>query len=156
MNALADVLTPVAVLGCALVAGIFFTFSNFVMSALGQLPSKQGIAAMQAINVTVLNPWFFAVFFGTAAACVLIAIRAILGGSGTNALYPLAGTALYLLGCILVTIVGNVPLNDRLARVEPESSEGASLWTFYLSRWTVWNHVRTAASLAAAGFLMMA
>ena len=92
MNALADVLTPVAVLGCALVAGIFFTFSNFVMSALGQLPSKQGIAGMQAINVTVLNPWFFAVFFGTAAACVLIAIRAILGGSGTDALYPLAAS----------------------------------------------------------------
>lgn len=27
------------------------------MSALARLPAAQGIAAMQAINITVINPW---------------------------------------------------------------------------------------------------
>ena len=58
-----NVMILFSALGSALVAGIFFAFSTFVMKALGRLQPEQGIAAMQAINVTVLNPWFFTVFF---------------------------------------------------------------------------------------------
>ncbi len=156
MNVLADLLTPAAVLGCGLVAGIFFAFSTFVMRALGRLPATEAIAAMQAINITVLNPWFFAAFFGTAAACLVLVVLALTGWNGAHAAYLIAGSALYLLGTILVTIAFNVPLNDRLAKVDPESADGAALWTHYLERWNRWNHVRTAASLAAAAAYMMA
>ncbi len=156
MNVLADLLTPAAVLGCGLVAGIFFAFSSFVMSALGRLPAKEGIAAMQAINITVLNPWFFAAFFGTAAACLVLVVLALTGWNGAHAEYLIAGSALYLLGTILVTIAFNVPLNDRLAAVDPGRSDGAVLWTHYLVRWNSWNHVRTAASLGAAAAFTMA
>jgi hypothetical protein len=52
------VLTFVSALGCGLVAGIFFTFSNFVMKSLARLSPAQGIAAMQTINADVLNRWF--------------------------------------------------------------------------------------------------
>jgi uncharacterized membrane protein len=156
MNVLADLLTPAAVLGCGLVAGIFFAFSTFVMSALGRLPAREGIAAMQAINVTVLNPWFFAAFFGTAAACLVLAVFALMGWDGADVVYLIAGSALYLLGTLLVTIAFNVPLNDRLAKVDPESADGTALWTHYLVRWNSWNHVRTAASLAAAAAYMVA
>jgi uncharacterized membrane protein len=62
----------------------------------------------------------------------------------------LAGAALYLVGCLGVTIVGNVPLNNRLARVEAGTEEAREVWGVYLRRWTFWNHVRTAASLAAS------
>jgi uncharacterized membrane protein len=34
---------------------------------------------------------------------------------------------------MLATIVFDVPLNDALATVEPDSADGASLWTRYLS-----------------------
>jgi uncharacterized membrane protein len=61
-NELIGTVAVSTMLGAALVAGIFFAFSTFVMTALGRLPPEQGIAAMQSINVTVLNPWFFAVF----------------------------------------------------------------------------------------------
>ena len=64
------VLIFAAAIGCGLVAGIFFAFSSFVMAALGRLPSDHGIAAMNAINVTVINPMFFLAFFGTAALCL--------------------------------------------------------------------------------------
>jgi uncharacterized membrane protein len=70
--------------------------------------------------------------------------------------YLLAGCALYLLGCLLVTVAFNVPLNNRLAAADPDSSAAEALWAHYLSRWTLWNHVRTAASLAAAGLFAMA
>jgi uncharacterized membrane protein len=63
---------------------------------------------------------------------------------------------LYLLGSILVTIAFNVPLNRALAAVNPDSTEGAGMWTRYLSVWTTWNHVRAVASLAAAASFMMA
>jgi hypothetical protein len=65
-------------LGCGLVAGVFFAFSSFVMNALARLPAAQGIAAMQSINVVVINPLFMTAFLGTAAACVLLAISSVL------------------------------------------------------------------------------
>jgi uncharacterized membrane protein len=149
------VVISVAILGCALVAGIFYAFSTFVMSALARLTPEEGIRAMQAINVTVINPWFFAAFFGAAAACVLLGVGAAIGWTEMDSTWLYCGSALYLVGTILVTIVGNVPLNNRLERVEAGTPEATELWAFYLKRWTFWNHVRTVASLAAAAAFMM-
>jgi uncharacterized membrane protein len=143
-------LTVLAALGSGLIAGVFFAFSAFVMRALSRLPPHQGIAAMQAINLAVLTPWFFAAFFGTAAACVILAIATLLRWGEPGAILVLAGSLLYLVGSILVTMLRNVPLNDTLAAAAADSGEGALLWTRYLAGWTAWNHVRTAASLAAA------
>jgi uncharacterized membrane protein len=57
------VLTLLAMLGCGLMAGFFFAFSAVIMAALARLPPAQGIAAMQTINVVVINPWFGVAFF---------------------------------------------------------------------------------------------
>lgn len=111
---------------------------------------------MQSINITVLNPLFFAAFFGTAAACILLAVFSLLGWHQRGAAYLLVGSLLYLVGTVLVTSVFNVPLNEALARVDPDSTEGASLWISYLANWTAWNHVRTAAALAAAASFTIA
>ena len=74
----------------------------------------------------------------------------VLRWSEPASVYLLAGSLFYLVGSILVTIVCNVPLNDRLAAVSPDSAVGHTLWSEYLSTWTRWNHVRTFASLLAA------
>lgn len=145
-----------AALGCGLVAGIFFAFSTFVMSALAQRPPKEGIAAMQVINITVINPWFMVAFFGTGAACVFLTVSSLLKWHQPAAAYLLIGSLLYLVGTLGVTIVFNVPLNDALAIVDPGSADGASLWSSFLTNWTNWNHVRTAAALAAAALLTIA
>ncbi|MGH7426971.1 MAG: DUF1772 domain-containing protein [Candidatus Methylomirabilaceae bacterium] len=150
------VLTLFSALGCALVAGVFFAFSTFVMKALARLPPAQGIAAMQSINVTVINRSFMGALFGTGAACVVLAIAALRSGQGRGAAYVLAGSLLYIVGTILVTIVFNVPRNNALARVDPASADGARLWAGYVKSWTAWNHVRTAAALAAAAALTVA
>lgn len=143
-------------LGCGLIAGVFFAFSSFVMSALGRLQSAQGMAAMQSINITVINPSFMTLFLGTALACIFLAIASLFKWDQPDALYLLLGSLLYLVGTFLVTIAFNVPLNDALAIVKPDSPEGASLWSKYLSNWTLWNHLRTVAALAAAALFTIA
>ena len=149
-------LTLIAALGCGLVAGVFYAFSTFVMKALARLTAAQGIAAMQSINITVINPLFMGAFFGTAAACVLVVVFSLLRWSGPETVYLLIGGLVYLIGTILVTIAFNVPRNDALAAVDPASANGARLWASYVTSWTAWNHVRTAAALAAAVLLTFA
>lgn len=144
-----------SVLGCGLVAGIFFTFSTFVMKALAQLKPAQGIAAMQAINIAVINPLFMTAFLGTGVACIFLAVTSLLKGHLPGAAYLLIGSLLYLFGTVGVTIAFNVPLNDALAIVKVESSEGAKLWAKYLIDWTLWNHVRTIAALVAVAMLTL-
>ena len=71
-------------------------------------------------------------------------------------MFLLAGALLYFAGTFMATMFFNVPLNDALAAVAPDSSEGASLWSRYLVTWTNWNHVRTIAALAASAVLTIA
>jgi uncharacterized membrane protein len=150
------VLTLLSALGCAMMAGVFFAFSTFVMKALARLPAEQGVAAMQAINVAAVTFAFMAALFGTAAACGTLAVWAFLAWSERFAPYLLIGSALYLVGTILLTIAYHVPRNEALARAEPRGCGAESHWRRYLSGWTAWNHVRAAASLAAAAALTIA
>lgn len=145
----------VAALGCALMAGLFYAFSVAVMRALGALPPAQGIAAMQSINVAIINRWFLAVFFGAGAACMIVIVAGLLRWSVAGSGFAVAGGLLYLIGTLLVTIAFNVPRNNALARTQPGSTEGAALWADYLAGWTAWNHVRTLAALAATACLVV-
>ncbi len=153
MNGFLFVLTLLAALGCAMMAGVFFAFSAFVMKALARLPAEQGIAAMQAINVAALTLAFMAALFGTAVACGALALWALFAWGERIAPYLLVGSALYLVGTIVLTIVYHVPRNEALATMEPHGADAESR---YLSGWTAWNHVRAAAALAAAAVLIIA
>ncbi len=53
MNPLIPLVGITVLLGSALVGGVFFAFSSFVMKALARVPSPEGIAAMQSINVVI-------------------------------------------------------------------------------------------------------
>ena len=156
IDGLVFVLAFVSALGCGLIAGIFFAFSSFVMKSLTRLPPANGIAAMQAINVDVLNGWFFAAFFGTALCCLVLAVSSFFRWDRPDAIYLLTGSLLYLVGTILVTIIFNVPLNDALAAVDPVTGHPSGFWTTYVKSWTAWNHVRTGMALAAAASFTVA
>jgi uncharacterized membrane protein len=150
MQSLLTLGTWVAALGSAVIAGVFFAFSAFIMRALARRPPAEGMAAMQEINIVVVRSSFIVVFFATAAASLAFAVAALLHWGDPRALPWLAGAAFYVLGTFALTIVRNVPLNDALAAAAPESPEGAAVWARYLTEWTWWNSVRTAASCAAA------
>jgi uncharacterized membrane protein len=143
------ILEILGIVGSGLTAGIFFAFSTFVMAALARIPPEQGIAAMNSINVTVINPWFMTVFMGTPVICAILAVMAFLKWSEPGSAIILAASLIYIVGSFVVTMVFNVPLNDALAAVTPASGEGGALWTRYLSDWTFWNAVRTVLPLLA-------
>lgn len=139
-----------AAFGAALVGGVFFGFSSFIMAGLGRLSPEQGVAAMNSINVTVINPGFMTALFGTGLLCLIVGALS-LGSLGTlDGKLILAAALLYLVGCDGVTMALNVPLNNALAAMTPGTPEAAALWTRYLGEWTLWNSVRTAASFGSA------
>ena len=154
MDGLLVALTLVTALGCGVVAGVFYAFSTFVMRALSRLPLAQGVAAMQAINAAAIPSVFYFTALGTALGCVVLAGWALIEWHEPFAPYLLAGSALYLSGAMVVTVVFNLPRNDSLARVDPEGAEAAGSWSRYLAEWTVWNHLRGAAALAASAVLI--
>jgi len=129
---------------------VFFAFSAFVMKALAQLPASRGVAAMQRINVVVLNPLFLGVFMGTALLAAGCVIASFFPWSAPRSPLLLAGGLLYLAGSFFVTMAFNVPRNERLARLDAESSEAAVYWPIYVREWSNWNHLRAAASVASA------
>lgn len=149
-------LTFATALGAGVIGGVFFAFSSFVMTALARLPPPQGIAAMQAINIVVINPVFLGVFLGTALASVVLVIVAFTAWSEPGAIWLLAGGGLYLVGTFGATMAFNVPRNNALAGLDPAAAEAAPSWARYAREWTAWNHVRAAAAVAAAACLTIA
>ncbi len=150
MNLLMLIMGIVALLGSALIGGVFFTFSSFVMKALARVPSANGIAAMQSINVVVINPSFVGAFMGTAVLSLGIIGFALTRGSDPAALFFLGGAVSYFTGTFLVTMFGNVQLNNQLAAVSATDPAASDVWNHYLERWTMWNTVRTVAAMVAA------
>ncbi|HTV67098.1 MAG TPA: anthrone oxygenase family protein [Rhizobiaceae bacterium] len=145
-----------AAIGSAILGGFFLSWSNLVMPALDRIPATAGIAAMNATNVVVYNPLFFLLFLGVPLLCAGLAIYAAtnLGRAGSLAL--IAGAVLIVFGMAGVTMSANVPMNDALARLDPNSAAALEYWQMMLDRWTFWNHVRTLACLAAAGCFITA
>ena len=133
---------PAAALGCAVNGGIFFAFSSFVMPALHRLGPERATAAMNAINVTAVRAPFMVVLFGTAALTVATGISGIRNRDAVL----IAGSAVFLVGVIGVTIGYHVPLNDALAK-------GSTTWQDYAPGWTALNHVRAASGIAAAALI---
>jgi uncharacterized membrane protein len=148
-------LAVISAVGCGLNAGVFFAFSNFVIPAFARLPVPQGIAAMQSVNVTVENPLFAVVIFGTAAVCLYLAAVALRHLDRPASRFQLIGSVLYLGVAMVATFGSNVPLNYALAKVSPLTTEGARFWQAFLQNWMLWNYVRTAGAEAAAVFLTL-
>ena len=50
MESLLTALTWISTLGAALIAGVFFGFSTFIMTAFGRRPPAEAIAAIRGVN----------------------------------------------------------------------------------------------------------
>jgi uncharacterized membrane protein len=89
--------------------------STFVMRALSEPSPAAGMEAMQRINAEIVIPTFLLLFLGTRVIAVLTTIVPLKVGSGRS--YVIAGTACYLAGVLGVSMLCNVPMNNRLARL---------------------------------------
>lgn len=143
-------------IGCGLMAGLYFAFSTFIMTALGRIDTVAGISAMNSINTVIVQSLFMPVFLGTTVAGLVLAVMGAVRWSEPGAIAMLVGGLVYVVGMFVVTAVFNVPLNDALAAADPASAEAAALWARYPETWTWWNHVRTIASTAACALFIAA
>ena len=150
------VVAVLAAVGSGLIGGVFFIFSTTIMRAFSRLSPVEGIAAMNMINVVIINPMFLGVFLGTGVLCAVLGVVSIVGWQQTGSGWMLAGALLYLIGSLAVTMIFNVPRNNALAAADATSGEGQKVWTDYLRNWTFWNHVRTIASVAASATFAIA
>lgn len=140
----------------AVLGGVFYGFSSFIMTALGRVDGAEGMRAMQRINIDVFHPSFMGLFFGLPVITAGLAVFGWLYLDRHAAIFLTAGALAQVLGCFAVTAAGNVPLNEALARADADSPEGQALWRRYLSRWTFFNHVRTFMCCVTAAVLVAA
>ena len=89
------------------------------------------MATMQTINVVVFNPWFGGAFSFAPVACALAMVTALARWPAPDALWVVAGGAIFLIGTLGVTALCNVPRNDALeampaADQAPQSSGRAT------------------------------
>lgn len=136
-----------------MVTGLLFAFSNFVMRALAMLPSKEGMFAMQQINEKIINPVFLAFFLGTPLLCLMIGVYGAMHLRAIGSAFLLAGSLLNLIGPFGITMLCNVPLNNRLAQAD--AAEAEAVWPEYQIRWQRWNHARTYIGLISIVFLAL-
>ena len=147
-----------ATLSTAAVGGLFCAFSTFVMRGLDRTDPAEALIAMRGINAEAQASAPFLVFFVgstvlAAGVGVLAVTRLAQPGSG----YVLAG-AVFAVVAFVVTMLCNVPLNDRLDALDPSALSAAdalSQWQAYLGTWTNWNHVRTVSPLVGSVLMLI-
>ncbi len=151
------VLISGATIACALVAGVFQAFSEFVMVSLDHSMRAGGIESMQIINREVFTTIFMVMLIGMSLVAPIMAGIALLKLRGPARTHILLGSAAYVVGVFAVTLLGNVPMNNALARLPFDSVAAKDYWeTVFFPRWTFWNHVRTIGSVVAAAFYLLA
>ena len=146
-------------LACAVwvgvMAGFFFAFSFVVMPGLAAMEPLAALDSMQAINLAVRNAVFALVFFGALILCIGVAIHALIRRDAPAWRLALPAALIYLVGAFGVTTLFNVPLNAEIAPLDPARPENAGAMVAYIAEWTLWNHVRTLARLAALVLMLL-
>lgn len=129
----------------SMAAGIIFIFSNTIMPSLATLDADVGISIMNEINIVIVNPAFIVPFFGGLISAYPTGVmwKNPNDFSKPARYYAVAMTLLFFFGEVMVTITQNVPRNNALLAVDPESEEGATYWEDqFLKGWVAWNNVR--------------
>ncbi|WFL78302.1 DUF1772 domain-containing protein [Altererythrobacter arenosus] len=156
MGVVIDGLLWFTVISVAIMAGVYFTFSTFVMRSLDEIAAPAGMLAMQSINRVILKSIFLPIFFASSLAAAALVVLTLLEPSVPGAGWALLGSGLYVLGMFVVTVAGNVPLNNRLEATDAKGPDGEAMWATYLARWTLWNHLRTLACTVSLVLLILA
>ena len=140
----------------AMVAGVFQSFSDFVMSGLARAKPAGGIETMQHINRTVFRSVFLSAFLSLVPLTLAFAVYAWMNADGLSRGLIVAAGLIYFTTVFVVTMAGNVPMNQQLDRLHYSSAEANAYWQVYSRKWTRWNHVRTIGSAATAALYLLA
>ncbi len=130
-------------------AGFFFTYQISVIRGLAIVDDETYVRTFQAVNATIRSAPFAVVFFGTVPALILALVLHRQASRSIRGLLTLAVVA--AIATVLITFVGNVPLNEELAlitNVDPATAADAR--AAFESDWNRLNLIRTVTSIVAA------
>ena len=146
-----------ATLLIGLTAGLCFTWGNAVTPGIGQLDNLAYLQSFQKMNRSIENPLFFAVFFGS----FLVGIAAIFANKGVSPEhFRLVSIAIgiYCIGVVMVTIAGNVPLNQMLDKtdlVQISAEQLQALRNRFEQPWNRFHLIRVIASILSFSLLVI-
>ncbi len=145
-----------SVLFTGLTAGLCFTWSNAVTPGIGRLDDISFLKAFQAMNRAIINGQFIVVFMGPT---ILLFVNAFLFKSNNTIFWLfLIAAVFFFIGIGLVTVFGNVPLNEMLDESNLESLSKLELQTLrnkFEYPWNRWHMLRTVASIISFLFLII-
>ena len=150
-----------ATLLCSLVAGFLFAFATVVMPGIKTLSDREFIRAFQVIDGVIQNnqPLMVAVWMGSILAAVAAAVIGFGQLDGAQRLLLVSAPIVYILGVQLSTFTINVPLNNRLQRLNVDVMDAVALKAARMNfepGWNRWNLVRTPfAGLASVLFMVL-
>ena len=140
----------------AVIGGVFSAFSEFVMAALLRATPAGGIEVMQHINRRVLRTQFVAGILAIAPFSVLFALYGLVMFEGAALVTLVLAPLVYLPSVFLMTMFGNVPMNNKLESLDHTSAQARDYWLEYGRKWTRLNHVRCIGSVLTAGLYIFA
>ncbi len=139
-------------------AGLFYAWAVSVIPGTKQIQSITYMETMQSINKAIINPAFFLIFFGSLFA---MAGASFFEFSNDKTVFTiiLLATFIYLVGTLVVTVFGNVPLNEELEALrlnELSSDRIENFRNYYETKWNRLHMIRTAFSLISFALLVIA
>ena len=140
-----DILLVIIILQIGLTSGLLFIFAFAVNPGLARLSEEEYFRAMKYINIVILNPIFFLVFMGPLITMPILTYMSW-NDSSMFILIPIS-TILYLLGVLLITTIKNVPLNNKLEKLNSTEFKGVFIW--YRKPWNFWHNIRTFFSITS-------
>jgi uncharacterized membrane protein len=143
----------------ALMAGLFYSWTCSVIPGLARLPDDKYLAAMQSINRAIQNPLFFLGFMGAALLLPICVWMHYHGKFTGSAAMMIAAVAVYWIGVLGVTVLGNVPLNNMLDGADLaalSTAKLADLRSAFERPWIRLHQLRTVASVIALVLVLLA
>ena len=143
-----------SILFTGLTAGLCFTWSNAVTPGIGRLDNIGFLKAFQAMNRAIINGKFMIVFMGPT---LLLFLTTYLFKNTSMVFWIfLVAAILFFVGVGLVTVFGNVPLNEILEASNLgllSKLELQELRDKFEQPWNRWHTIRTASSFIS--FLLL-
>ena len=131
-------------------AGLCFTWGNAVTPGIGRLDDFGFLMAFQQMNRVILNPTFFVVFLGPFFLGLLNLF--LFKNTASNIWWMLlVAVLMYALGVVLVTVFGNVPLNDMIDKHSLETLTKAELKDLRSAFEAKWNRLHLVRTITATG-----
>lgn len=154
-------MTVISLLLSGAIFGFFYAWVCSTMWGLDNAAPQVAISAMQAMNASVRNMVFAPAFFGTPIVMLVTAGLILVVGLRRPAFLFAFSAVLYIVGCFLVTMTINVPMNEALALVEisthpADPADARLIWETYSGEWQFWNQLRTVIAGISFGVAILA